>query len=403
MRTLLFAVLAGVFFMAGCGGDDPAHAARLVIEPDDGRSPILDVIAGAKNNIRLTIYEITDLEAVSQTPAAPANSVAQALIAKAKSDVSVRLVVDQYEYQSGTNAAQIQQTVQALRDAGATVHLSSTAFCYTHEKTFVIDGPTSSQPYLQGTAIIMSLNLVPSYFGGTRDYAVITRDVAVVQEISTVFDSDFWLPNSTSPCSAAHTPKETYAPPYPSDTPLVVDSSLLWSPVTSKPKLLQLMAGARQSLVLTTEELGDNEMVCQIKAVAESAGRPSVRILLSSNTGSNGSAVKTLLGLGLPNLEIRVMPGPPTPPDASTPQTPLYMHGKQVIVDGSAAFVGSENLTNTSLIQNRELGIFFADRQMIERLEAVFASDFAIPGHSLAAKACTGTQSCETITCPATP
>ena len=86
-------------------------------------------------------------------------------------------------------------------------------------------------------------------------------------------------------------------------------------------------------------------MVCQIKAVAESPGRPSVRILLSGDTGSNASAVKTRLGLALSNLSIRVMPGQPTPP-ATTPQTPLYMHGKQSIADGVAAFVGSENVTN---------------------------------------------------------
>lgn len=91
--------------------------------------------------------------------------------------------------------------------------------------------------------------------------------------------------------------------------------------------------------MLTTEELGDTDMVCRIQAVAQSPAKPSVRILLSGDTGSNASAVKTLLGLGLSNLSIRVMPGQPSPPDDSTtPQTPLYMHGKQVIADGVQAF-----------------------------------------------------------------
>ena len=296
-----------------------------------------------------------------------------------------------------------EQTVGALRNAGAIVHLSSTAFCVTHQKTLVIDGPTTTNPDLQGTAIIMSLNLMPDYFGGTRDYAVITSDQGVVGEVSRVFDSDFTLVNPSGVCRYADSPRTTYPPPSASDTPSVSETNLLWSPVNSKPKLMQLIGGVKQSLVLTTEELSDTDSICQIQAVAQSPAKPSVRIILSGDTGSNGSAVKTLLGLGLPNLSIRVMPGQPSPPDSTTPQTPLYMHGKQVIADGGQAFVGSENLTNTSLIQNRELGILFTDPGMIARLLSVFESDFTTPGNSLPATVCTGSEDCETITCPPSP
>ncbi len=401
MRTFLFVLLSCALTLSGCGGGGQGPGLpRLLVEPDDGRGPILEAIAAATDNIRLTIYEITDLQAVVQTPPAPAAGVAQALIDKARRGVTVRVIVDQYEYQSGSSAIAIQQTVAALRDAGVTVNLSSTAFCYTHQKTFVIDGPTAANPGLRGTAIIMSLNLMPGYFGGTRDYAVVTTDPAVVQEASRVFDADFVLANPRSACWAAHTPAATYPPPYPSDTPPVSEASLLWSPVNSKPKLLQLIGSVKQSLVLTTEELGDNAMVCAIQAVAQSPSRPSVRILLSGDTGSNGSAVTTLLGLGLPNLSIRIMPGQPTSPGNPPVPTPLYMHGKQAIADGAQGFVGSENLTNTSLIQNRELGTLFTDPGMIARLEAVFTADFSTPGSSLPASPCPG---CQPIACPAAP
>ena len=151
------------------------------------------------------------------------------------------------------------------------------------------------------------------------------------------------------------------------------------------------------------ERLERNGAVDRCAAVAQSAARPSVRILLSGDTGSNASAVTTLLGLGLPNLSIRIMPGLPTP-GATTPQppsTPLYMHGKQVVADGVQAFVGSENLTNTSLLQNRELGTLFTDPGMIERLQSVFDGDFSIRGHSLPAQPCPVGSSCATIPCPA--
>jgi phosphatidylserine/phosphatidylglycerophosphate/cardiolipin synthase-like enzyme len=71
-----------------------------------------------------------------------------------------------------------------------------------------------------------------------------------------------------------------------------------------------------------------------------------------------------------------------------------------VIADGVRAFVGSENLTNTSLIQNRELGIHFDDAGMIARLQAAFTSDFTTPGNSLPAQICTSGNQCVTVSCP---
>jgi len=407
MRSPRPAVLAAVvlsLLASACKGGDPAPAGpRLVIQPDDGRAFILDAIAAATSNIRLTIYEITDLASVQQTPPAPANGVVQALIDASHRGVGIRVIVDQGQYGGGSSSQQIQQTVGAMRNAGIDVQLSSTAFCVTHQKTFVIDGPANGFSGSAGKALILSLNLMPGYFGGTRDYAVVTDDQGVVQEVSRVFDSDFALPDPQPGCAYAYTPSTTIPPPSAPDTPSLAQASLLFSPVNSKPRLLEIIGSARQSLELTTEELGDDDMVCAIRAVALSATRPSVRILLSGDTGSNAAAVKTLLALGLPGLSIRVMPGVPPPSDAPSFQTPLYMHGKQVIADGVRAFVGSENLTNTSLIQNRELGTFFADLGMIARLQATFTSDFTTAGNSLPAQACTSGSQCVTIGCPPSP
>jgi cardiolipin synthase len=395
----VLALLVASLLASAC--TDPAPSGpRLVIEPDDGRGFILEAIAGATSNIRLTIYEITDLQSVQQTPPAPANGVVQALIDAAHRGVSIRVIVDQGQYGSGSSSQQIQQTVGAMRNAGIQVNLSSTAFCVTHQKTFVVDGPASGFAGGAGKALILSLNLMPGYFGGTRDYAVVTGDPGVVQEVSRVFDSDFALPEPPTGCAYAYTPATTSPPPSASDTPALGQASLLFSPVNSKPKLLEIIGGAGQSLWLTTEELGDDDMICAIQAVALSAPRPAVRILLSGDTGSNAAAVKTLLGLGLTNLSIRVMPGVPPPSSDPSFQTPLYMHGKQVIADGARAFVGSENLTNTSLIQNRELGTFFTDPGMIGRLQATFTSDFTTAGSSLPAQACTSGSQCVTVPCP---
>jgi phosphatidylserine/phosphatidylglycerophosphate/cardiolipin synthase-like enzyme len=398
MRSHVSSLLPALL-LAGCTSTPVGP--RLVVQPDDGRAPLLSAIAGATSNVRLTIYEITDLASVSQQPPAPADSVVQALMDKARSGVRVQVIVDQGQATTGSSAGKIEQTVAAMRDAGVQVHPSSSAFCYTHQKTLVVDGPTGPGAGTSGTAIIMSLNLIPSYFGTTRDYAVITSEPDVVQEISAVFDADFGLASpADGGCRAVHAPAQLSPPPSAGDTPSLSAPALLWSPVSSKPKLTELIAGATTSLDLTTEELTDKDMTCAIEAVARAPGAPLVRLLVADDTGSSAASVRHLLLLGLANLSIRVMPGLPDALDAGLPQTPLYMHGKQVIADRARAFVGSENLTNTSLLQNRELGILFTEPAMVARLAATFDHDFTTPGASLAATACTPGAGCGNITCP---
>ena len=55
-----------------------------------------------------------------------------------------------------------------------------------------------------------------------------------------------------------------------------------------------------------------------------------------------------------------------------------YSHAKAVIVDREKAFVGSQNLTYTSLDLNRECGIVLYDRANLARLGRTFRSDWDI-------------------------
>ncbi|MBW3634277.1 MAG: DNA-binding protein, partial [Chloroflexi bacterium] len=54
----------------------------------------------------------------------------------------------------------------------------------------------------------------------------------------------------------------------------------------------------------------------------------------------------------------------------------LYIHAKLIVADGERAFVGSQNLSATSLDQNRELGIILDDPVNLARLSRTFALDF---------------------------
>jgi cardiolipin synthase len=58
-------------------------------------------------------------------------------------------------------------------------------------------------------------------------------------------------------------------------------------------------------------------------------------------------------------------------------QHPLYIHAKVLLVDGRVALVGSQNLSSTSLLYNRELAIRITTPAILRSLASTFAGDDA--------------------------
>jgi phosphatidylserine/phosphatidylglycerophosphate/cardiolipin synthase-like enzyme len=54
-----------------------------------------------------------------------------------------------------------------------------------------------------------------------------------------------------------------------------------------------------------------------------------------------------------------------------------YVHAKAIIVDDRWAFVGSENISTSSLDNNRELGVLVNDQDSLSRLSSTFEQDWA--------------------------
>jgi phosphatidylserine/phosphatidylglycerophosphate/cardiolipin synthase-like enzyme len=64
----------------------------------------------------------------------------------------------------------------------------------------------------------------------------------------------------------------------------------------------------------------------------------------------------------------------------------FQLHAKMILVDSSAAYIGSANFTDTSLHYNLELGVTIDDPEAIAKLHAVFDYIFgfaARPGSQL--------------------
>jgi cardiolipin synthase len=295
----------------------PHGAARdsLIIEPDDGMARIDDLLASPRRTLDLTMYELSDPTAESL------------LAADAARGVRVRVLLD-----GGFQRSRNTPAYDFLRDRGVQVFWSARRYTVTHEKTAVIDG---------STAVVMSLNLTAQYYATSRDVAVVDPDRHDATAIEAVFAAD--IRGS------------------PTGTPAADD--LVWSPRQSQADLVALVRGARRSIDVESEELSSEAVV---SALIEAA-RHGVTVSLAMTYQADWA--RNLGRLAAAGAHVSVMHG----------ETPLYVHAKLLVVDAGTehgrAFMGSENLSDASLLHDRELGIVLVAPQLVSRLGALVNGD----------------------------
>lgn len=316
-------VVAGIGMTASVGraAIHPAQASdsdfTLYTEPDDGFTWLYDQINDATTSIDMTMYELSDTTAEDDLAAAAARG------------VDVRVILDERE-ESENEAA-----YDYLTDNGVNVVWSSTAYYYTHEKSIVFDGTTAD---------IMTLNLTSEYYSTSRDFAVVDTDPNDVSAITTVFNADY-----------AHD----------SVTPGAGDD-LVWSPTTSEADLTGIINNAQDSLEITSEEMDDSTIVDDLCDAAERG--VSVEYVGENEDGEYDSEYDTLAGCG---VQISYY----------SSSTGFYIHGKVILADygdsTAEVFVGSQNFSNTSLTENRELGLIINDSSIESSLNTTFNSDFS--------------------------
>ncbi|MGH7282239.1 MAG: phospholipase D-like domain-containing protein [Polyangiaceae bacterium] len=153
-------------------------------------------------------------------------------------------------------------------------------------------------------------------------------------------------------------------------TPPLSCTKLLWSPVTSEPKLVALIDSAQRSIVASSENLGDSAIEAALERAA--SRHVAVRVLspmcdMNPNPLFNVPIVKRMDSEG---IDARLMPGP------SSRERP-YIHAKMMIVDGARAYVGSINFSENSTHEARELGIVVDDPKAISAFSQAFDSDWS--------------------------
>ncbi len=318
-RRVLLALAACTTVAVGVVTTGPAHAAgtfSLQVFPDQDHTAVYDFIDSATRSLDMTMYELRDTTVVND------------LVDREKAGVAVRVILD------GAHKSVNSAAYSTLQQGGVGVTYSSSAFVYTHQKTVTVDGDRS---------LIMTGNLDSTYYSNDRDYAVFDSDAADAAAIEQVFDADYAKTSVT-----------------PSD-----GDNLVWSPTDSQSRLLGLINGAQHSLDVEELEFGDTALVNAIVA-AENRG-VTVRVV-GMDPSSYQSTFNEVVAAGGTVVTYSSSGG-------------LYIHAKAIVADNGTStakvFAGSENFSDNSLNNNRELGLIIDDSAVLSGVEATFDTDFA--------------------------
>jgi cardiolipin synthase A/B len=292
-----------------------AVADSLIVEPDDGMAPIYALMSSPRRTLDMTMYELVD-------------PTAEALLANdAARGVRVRVVLD-----SRLERQRNQPAYDYLRSRGVQVEWSSRRYFATHEKTFVVD---------DATAVVMSLNLTDRYYATTRDLVVVDHDAPDVAAIESVFEADLRGASIGTPAA----------------------DDLVWSPGQSQADLVALINAAHRSIAVESEELSSRPVIDALLAAARRGVAVSIAMTYDQDWLPALHAVAAAGG------RVSVLYG----------ESPLYIHAKLLAIDAGTAqaraFVGSENLADSSLLRDRELGVALVAPRLVDRVAAVISSD----------------------------
>ena len=293
---------------------------QLIQEPDAGYVPITSLIRNAARSVRVTMYELTDPTAVS------------ALTDAHNRGVETTVLLDEAFHGHDTNAA----TFQELTDAGVGVKWAPNGVIY-HQKTITVDDTTAAV----GTG-----NLTPQYYSTSRDAWVLDTNPTDVAAIAATFDTDYGATPSGRP------PEATPAP------------NLVWSQA-ARASFLQHIDRATHSVDVTSEELKDRAVISALDKAARRG--VNCRIVLTENPAW-AHAIAEVSEAG---CSVHLLPDN---------RTGLYMHEKILLTDNAQLIIGSQNLSTTSLLENRELSLALDTTtapDLIAAVESTFNTDYA--------------------------
>ena len=306
----------------------------VTVEPDGTNvaQNLLTAIQGAKTAVHMEMYLLTSSTYIA------------ALKALHTSGVEVEVILNQ-TFPTGTSAAETNaSTYTTLMGDGIDVHWSPTTTGfdnYTHEKTVIIDPGTAN-----AQAWIMTMNLDTSAPKYNREYLALDTLTADVTEAEAIFQADY--------ASKSITPTGSLiVAPSPQDN--------------AQPQLLALIDSAKTSIDVECEEYDTSGLEGELSTALENKAKAgvAVRMVLENSTDSTQASAVTALQKAGGKVVGYTYGG-----------TALDIHAKAIVVDGTTAFIGSENLSGGSLGYNRELGVVLGTPSEVQKVASTIDSDF---------------------------
>jgi cardiolipin synthase len=207
----------------------PLYADQLIIEPDMGRTPILNAIKETNHSLHLVMYGFTD------------NALLNAILKQHQEGHTVQIILEENPYKASSENT---KTIQAFDTHGISWHGSIPSIRLIHQKTLLIDNKK---------AIVMTFNFTNSTFKKTRNFAIVLDDPNTVRDIEEHFSADW-----------NHQPALNHS------------SQLIWSPEDSRKKMIQQIGLAKQSIDIYTQQLNDFKTIGALAKAAHDGVRINI-------------------------------------------------------------------------------------------------------------------------------
>lgn len=249
---------------------------------------------------------------------------ADRVVAAKNRGVEVRVLLDPDH--EGNNAVR-----PIFTTGGVNVRNAPSLYTFSHAKYILVDGEA---------AAIMSMNFNVDAMSNERNYGMIDRDPDDVADVQAIFDQDWAMAGGE--------------PPQPAD---LACTRLVVSPTNSKARILEHINSARDTLEMQIMYMSETSV--REAVIAAKQRGVAVRVIISDDTDD---AIPMLKAAGIP---------------VKTSTNSYYLHAKLITADG-VPFVGSENMSFTSLTRNREVGALVFEPSAAQVVTNQFETDWNV-------------------------
>ena len=197
----------------GIRADDSRRATRLLVQPEDGVTPLVTAIESAKRTIDLCVFRLSHRWVIG------------ALRSAVERGVRVRALI---AHRSGRGAKLLERLSDKLESLGAAVTHTDDFLRRHHGKMMIVDDTR---------LFVLGYNFTARDIDKSRSLGIVTRVPALLKEARTLFDADL--------------SREPYTPGHP---------GFVVSPLNSRGALLALIESASHRLLIYDMRLCDRLM-----------------------------------------------------------------------------------------------------------------------------------------------